>query len=101
MDRGAWWATAHGVAKTQTRLSDCTFTVDDGCLPVPSGFTRPNSFSLCENPVRSTLSLQQTLTSTGSPLWIQSTMGQKIHQENENSRKLQKAKLEFAAQWQL
>ena len=26
-------------------------------LPVPSGFTRPNSFSLGENPVRSTLSL--------------------------------------------
>ena len=22
MDRGAWWATAHGVAKNQTRLSD-------------------------------------------------------------------------------
>ena len=24
MDRGAWWATVHGVAKSQTRLSDCT-----------------------------------------------------------------------------
>ena len=22
MDRGAWWATVHGVAKNQTRLSD-------------------------------------------------------------------------------
>ena len=22
MDRGAWWATAHGVSKSQTRLSD-------------------------------------------------------------------------------
>ena len=22
MDRGAWWATVHGVTKTQTRLSD-------------------------------------------------------------------------------
>ena len=22
MDRGAWWATAHGVAKSQTRLSN-------------------------------------------------------------------------------
>ena len=22
MDRGAWWATAHGVAESQTRLSD-------------------------------------------------------------------------------
>ena len=26
MDRGAWWAAVHGVAKSQTRLSDFTFT---------------------------------------------------------------------------
>ena len=26
MDGGAWWATVHGVAKSQTRLSDITFT---------------------------------------------------------------------------
>ena len=25
-DRGAWWPTVHGVAKSQTRLSDFTFT---------------------------------------------------------------------------
>ena len=25
-DRGAWWATVHGVAKSQARLSDFTFT---------------------------------------------------------------------------
>ena len=25
MDAGAWWATFHGVAKSQTRLSDFTF----------------------------------------------------------------------------
>ena len=25
MERGTWWATAHGVAKSQTRLSDFTF----------------------------------------------------------------------------
>ena len=25
MDRGAWWATAHGVAKSRTRLSDFTY----------------------------------------------------------------------------
>ena len=24
MDRGAWWATVHGVAKSQTRLNDFT-----------------------------------------------------------------------------
>ena len=26
MDGGAWWATDHGVAKSQTRLSNFTFT---------------------------------------------------------------------------
>ena len=26
MDRGAWWTAVHGVAKSQTRLSDFTFT---------------------------------------------------------------------------
>ena len=26
MDGGAWWATVHGVAKSQTLLSDFTFT---------------------------------------------------------------------------
>ena len=26
MDGGAWWAAAHGVARSQTRLSDFTFT---------------------------------------------------------------------------
>ena len=28
MDRGAWQATVHGVAKSRTRLSDFTFTHD-------------------------------------------------------------------------
>ena len=27
MDRGAWWAAVHGVAKSQRRLSDFTFTL--------------------------------------------------------------------------
>ena len=26
MDRGAWWATVHGVMKSRTQLSDFTFT---------------------------------------------------------------------------
>ena len=26
MDRGAWWAAAHGVMKSRTQLSDFTFT---------------------------------------------------------------------------
>ena len=25
MDRGAWWATVHGIAKNWTRLSTCSF----------------------------------------------------------------------------
>ena len=37
MDGGAWWATVHGVAKSQTRLSDFTHPVviksrDNGSL---------------------------------------------------------------------
>ena len=27
MDGGAWWAAVHGVSKSQTRLSDFTFTL--------------------------------------------------------------------------
>ena len=27
MNRGAWWAAVHGVAKSRTRLSDFTFTL--------------------------------------------------------------------------
>ena len=27
MDRGAWWAAVHGVTKSQTPLSDFTFTL--------------------------------------------------------------------------
>ena len=30
MDRGTWWATVHGVAKSWTQLSDFTFTFTDG-----------------------------------------------------------------------
>ena len=31
MDGGAWWTTVHGVAKSQTRLSDFTFTSTSLC----------------------------------------------------------------------
>ena len=38
-DRGAWWATVHGVAKSRTRLSDFTSLFNDGrsdpCEVVP------------------------------------------------------------------
>ena len=29
MDRGAWWATVHGVAKSRTQLSNFTFTLGE------------------------------------------------------------------------
>ena len=32
MDRGAWWATVHGVAKSQTRLSDQAQHTEEHCL---------------------------------------------------------------------
>ena len=32
MDRGAWWATVHGVAKSWTQLSDFIFTFTFTCL---------------------------------------------------------------------
>ena len=31
MDGGAWWGTIHGVAKSQTRLTDFTFTFKKSC----------------------------------------------------------------------
>ena len=43
MDGGAWWAAVHGVAKSQTQLSDFTFTTGEengnplqcSCLEIP------------------------------------------------------------------
>ena len=32
MNRGAWWATVHGVAKSQTRLSICTHRLIKGLI---------------------------------------------------------------------
>ena len=32
MDRGAWWATAHGVAKSQTRLNTAQDIIETGEL---------------------------------------------------------------------
>ena len=30
MEGGAWWATVHGIAKSQTGLSDFTYTLEGG-----------------------------------------------------------------------
>ena len=35
MDRGAWWATVHGVAKSWTRLSDFTSVGPDALISMP------------------------------------------------------------------
>ena len=44
MDGGAWWARVHGVAKSQTRLSDFTFSCTG------EGNDNPLQFSCLENP---------------------------------------------------
>ena len=47
MDRGAWWATVHGVAKSLTGLNSFTFFVSqgegsqEGPLPVSAAQTKP------------------------------------------------------------
>ena len=40
MNRGAWWAIVHGVAKSRTLLSDFTFTLN---------FLRPSSTFILKN----------------------------------------------------
>ena len=47
MDRGAWWAAVHGVAKSQTRLSDFTFA-SLSCIGEGNG--NPLQCSCLENP---------------------------------------------------
>ena len=37
MDGGAWWASAHGVTKSRTRLSDFTFTFSLSCIGEGNG----------------------------------------------------------------
>ena len=37
MDRGAWWATVHGVAKSRTRLSELTSLHFSDCIKIPCG----------------------------------------------------------------
>ena len=37
MDRGAWWATVHGVVKSRTELKDYTYTIFMGEGPGKEG----------------------------------------------------------------
>ena len=48
MDRGAWWAVVHGVAKNRTRLSDFPFTFSRSCIGEGNG--NPLQCSCLENP---------------------------------------------------
>ena len=48
MGGGAWWATVHGVAESQTRLSDFTFTFLLSCIGERNG--NPLQCSCLENP---------------------------------------------------
>ena len=41
MDGGAWWAIAHGVAKSRTRLSDFTFTFQSDSM-IQNGLDGPS-----------------------------------------------------------
>ena len=50
MDGGAWWAAVHGVAKSQTRLSDFTFTFHFSLLCIGEGNGNPLQCSCLENP---------------------------------------------------
>ena len=45
VDRGAWWATVHGVAKSQTRLSDWART--ESCPPPGAGEERGWGVHVC------------------------------------------------------
>ena len=47
-DRGPWWAIVHSVAKSQTRLSDFTFTFSLSCIGEGNG--NPLQCSCLENP---------------------------------------------------
>ena len=49
MDRGTWWATIHGVAKSQTRVSD--FTSLTSYFMTGEGNGNPLQCSYLENPM--------------------------------------------------
>ena len=50
MDGGAWWAVVHGVVKSQTRLSDFTFSFHFSLSCIGEGNGNPLQCSCLENP---------------------------------------------------
>ena len=55
MDRGAWWATVHGVAKSQTHLSDCACLVAIKNHHKSGGFKRTETWDFLGGPAVKTL----------------------------------------------
>ena len=43
MDRGAWWATIHRVAKSQTQLSDESTVIQSSCVFFSLSFIQLNA----------------------------------------------------------
>ena len=48
MDGGAWWATVHGVTRSQTRLSNFTLNFSLSCIG--EGNSNPPQCSCVKNP---------------------------------------------------
>ena len=50
MDRGAWWATVHGVAKSRTRLSDFTHSLTHSVMgPSDSSLAKTRLITMLTN----------------------------------------------------
>ena len=70
MDRGAWWAVVHGVAKSQTRLNDFIFTFHFPLSCIGEGNGNPLQCSCLENSPR-----------TEEPGGLQSIGSQRVGQD--------------------
>ena len=64
MDRGAWWATVHGVTKSQTRLNDLTRTGACKTGPSPSA-VRPGGPNPMMNILGGTSASSRTMDGLG------------------------------------
>ena len=64
MDGGAWWATVHGVAESQTRPSDFTFTF--------------HSYALEKEMATYSSVLAMRIPGTGEPGWLPSMGSHRI-----------------------
>ena len=55
MDRGAWWATIHGVSKSRTRLSDFTYSLLSSSFPSKAALLEAwwGKYLECEEPIQS------------------------------------------------